>query len=193
MKTTSWILLLFLSLIIILIPLNGNVNLNGYIEAFSKNNSHIDMPLTSIETCTNKCGPPGVCSISGEDCLADKDCHGCRPSKGKKRTQIPIPEEDAGKDFSILPYSTLTHDIANKAALLSEDDKYSSPPEYYQGVNMWSHSYNVAGLLYNKRYNSVHYEGAPKYPQRQTLSGEFPDNSPTSSNAYLFNKLGYNY
>ena len=191
MKTTSWIIILFLSFIIILIPLS--VSVSEYKEAFSKNNARVDIPLTSVETCTNKCGPPGVCSITGEDCLADKDCHGCTPSKGKKQIQVPIPDEDAGKDLSILPYSTLTHDIANKAALLSEDDKYSSPPGYNQGVNMWSHSYNVAGLLYNKRYNSVHYEGAPKYPQRQTLSGEFPDNIPTSSNAYMLNELGYNY
>ena len=193
MKTTSWILFLFLSIIVILMPIS--ISIGGNKEALSnnKNNTPVDIPLTSIESCTNKCGPPGVCSISGEDCLSDKDCYGCTPSKGTKRLPIPIPEEDAGKDMSILPYSTLTHDIANKGALLSEDDKYSSPPQYYQGVNMWSHSYNVAGELYNKRYNSIQYKGAPKYPQRQTLSGEFPDNSPTPSNAYMLNELGYNY
>ena len=38
----------------------------------------VDLPLTTNYSCQNFCGPPSRCSITGEKCMSDKDCIGCK-------------------------------------------------------------------------------------------------------------------
>jgi hypothetical protein len=193
MNSKKWVFLLFLLILLFGSIVSSSLSHSNK-DSFT-NKRNVDIPLTTWRECTNKCGPSGVCSISGEDCSSDKDCYGCKPTKNNTgyTKPIPIPEEDSGKLLSIKPYSVLTHDMASDASLLSEQDKYTNPPHYNQGVNQWRHAYNVATDLYNKRYNSVKYTGGPKYPERRSLTDEFPDTNPTPANAYMLHELGYNY
>ena len=40
----------------------------------------VNLPINTTYSCKNMCGPYGKCSITGERCLSDIDCFGCKPS-----------------------------------------------------------------------------------------------------------------
>ena len=42
----------------------------------------VDLPINTTFSCENMCGPTAVCSITGEQCTSDIDCHGCLPQEG---------------------------------------------------------------------------------------------------------------
>lgn len=162
-------------------------------DGFTNNNNsrNVDIELTTNYKCSNKCGPPNICSITGEDCLSDKDCKGCTPTK-QIPTRPPIPLDSTGKlTFSgeVYPYSKLTHDMGSEALLLSPNKKFTKPPHYNQGVDEWSHIFDVGYELYDNRYNISYNNNIgsdyPKYPERNTLSGDFRDVGPVAANNYL--------
>ena len=50
------------------------------VETFVNKNL-IDIPLTTTTTCSNICGPLGICSTTKEQCSTDNDCTGCQTSE----------------------------------------------------------------------------------------------------------------
>jgi len=166
-------------------------NYNTIISVDDQYSSSVDMPINTTYSCKNFCGPQARCSLTGQQCTSDIDCYGCKNTKSKKgkvRTGKEILGwNEAGKlTNSFTPrYSVLTTDIGSKAKLYNE--KNIKPPEYFKGVDQWKDSFNTGNELYDKRYNPSigTLPFLPSYPTRYTLSGEFVDNGPLASNAYL--------
>ena len=168
---------------------------NNYIEEqFENQNSidkgdpstshSVDLPLTTTISCKNMCGPVGRCSITGEQCSTDVDCYGCQPTKPQKKV-IVRGQNDAGNlTTKVQPnYSTLTTDIGTRAKLYN--DKLIDPPQYMQGINTWRSNFDKGEKLYNERYAPKENKNMTNYPPRKTLSGQFIDNGPLPSNAYM--------
>jgi len=153
-------------------------------------NHNVNLPINTTYSCENICGPLARCSKTGEQCTSDVDCYGCQ---AKIFVPIYTTEEiggqnDAGKlTGGITPqYSTLTTDIGTQAKFYGKGENLN-PPSYFKGVNQWKKAFNTGMELFDKRYNpninTLPY--LPKYPKRKTLSGEFIDDGPLASNAYL--------
>ena len=155
----------------------------------------VDLPINTTYSCKNMCGSMARCSITGEQCLSDIDCYGCKPIKKpdekqqqeqdqKKHADI-RGQNDAGKlTTQVTPmYSVLTTDIGTQATLIN--DRFAPPPQYNQGVNTWRETFNVGQELFDKRYNPGSIPYMPTYPDRTTLSGQFIDNGPLASNDFL--------
>jgi hypothetical protein len=169
---------------------------NDYImECFGvqndKTTNNVNLPLTTTYSCKNMCGPYARCSITGDQCLSDIDCFGCKPSTSEisrsfLKTNNVVPDDDAGKYAFISPnYSTLTTGIGRRAKLIT-DNKYSRPPNYNTGVNMWRPLFNEGQELYNNTYKSPpDLQFKPKYPTRYTLSGQFVEHGALAANGYL--------
>jgi hypothetical protein len=138
------------------------------------------------------CGPYGRCSITGQRCLSDIDCYGCQPSTGELsntflETNVVKGEDDAGKYSYLTPtYSELTTDVGTRAKLIAPSDKFTQPPDYNTGVNMWRAQFDEGESLYDKVYKPpANIINLPSYPPRYSLSGQFTENGPLASNAYL--------
>ena len=148
----------------------------------------VNLPLTTTYSCNNFCGPPSRCSITGHQCTSDVDCPGCLPYE-KKSSQISknIPgNNDAGKlTFGNTPrYSTLTTDIGTQARLITSN-KFSRPAMADFGVNTWRSSFDKDEKRFNSTYKPNQLQNMPTYKSRYSLSGEFIDEGPLPSNAYL--------
>jgi hypothetical protein len=200
--------LIFWSFVVLLLFIGifqwGSYLINGgyIIEHFSNNldidtgspstNHTVNLPLTDKLDCQNMCGPNNRCSLTGEQCSADVDCFGCNPETKrfvhKERTLDELDirgQNDAGKltTGETPTYSTLTTDIGTNARLINKTDADS--PQYFQGVNTWRDTFDEQMELYDKRYTPTASYFTPNYPSRKTLSGEFTDNGPLASNAFL--------
>ena len=155
------------------------------------NKYNIDIPLTTNIQCNNICGPPGRCSITGEDCSTDSGCYGCKPLKNSNyHNKSAIPDTSAGKlsfNSNNYAYSSLTTDITHQKQLIGP--KFSPAPRYFQGVNTWRKSFDAGNQLFDNRYNpDLSYKNQnimPYYPINTTLSNEFTDVGPTAANAWL--------
>jgi len=53
------------------------------------------------------------------------------------------------------------------------------------GVNTWRSSYDDSDKLFNERYQPHNLQFMPNYDKRYSLTGEFIDDGPLPSNAYL--------
>jgi hypothetical protein len=170
---------------ILLQPFCNNTFLEGF--EYSKNYEYthnVDIPLTTTFSCRNWCGPTARCSITGQQCMADIDCYGCRPIQKKNRKNYRlIGEDDAGiLTTAMTPnYSDLTTDIGSRAKLVTSN-KFSRPIQYNSGVNTWRSSFDKARSLFDKRYKPNH---TPFFPSRYSLSGEFIDDGPIAANGYF--------
>jgi hypothetical protein len=159
----------------------------------SQTNHTINLPINTDYTCNNFCGPPSRCSFTGNQCSTDIDCPGCNPYANKKQEELKNPhirdyvrgENDAGKLTSGMTpeYSVLTTDIGTDAKLYG--DKLGIAPQYDYGVNIWRKQFDEGQQFFDKRYYNGSQPYTPIYPQRMTLSGQFVDNGPLASNAYL--------
>jgi len=153
---------------------------------------NVALPLnTTGPTPTNICGPKATCSTSGGQCQADVDCNEGNyiASSNTSSSSNPVRgENDAGKltPGSGLSFSTLTTDIGTQSAFYNED---ANVPQYFKGVNTWSKQFLDGQDIYlqaQNRYDSQELVvNMPKYSETATLSGEFSDNGPLASNAYL--------
>jgi len=155
----------------------------------SNNTSHtVNLPLTTTYSCKNFCGPTSRCAITGQQCFTDIDCPGCQPYVPPlSRTSGCIPgDNDAGKlTVSQTPqYSTLTTDIGTRAKLITSD-KFSQPAMANLGLNVWRTAFDESEKLFNERYKPSQLQYMPNYDKRYTLTGEFIDDGPLPSNAYL--------
>jgi hypothetical protein len=154
-------------------------------------NHNVDLPLTTSYSCKNMCGPPNRCSITGQQCFADIDCPGCEPyspplASTDKQSKNIVGDNAAGKlTYNATPkYSTLTTDIGTKARLITKD-KYEKPVSPNFGVDTWKSKFDTGRKLFDDRYKPAGLKGMPSYPERYSLSGEFIEEGPISSNAYL--------
>jgi len=159
-------------------------------ENFSSGNTHtVDLPLTTGYSCTNKCGPQGRCSRTGQQCLADIDCPGCQPySPPLKRLKAVgvTGENDAGKlgpQFST--FSTLTTDIGTQAKIFRPSNINKGSPQANFGINTWRSKFDIIQKLFNRRYKPKVLTFMRNYPYQYSLSGEFLNNGPLASNAYI--------
>jgi hypothetical protein len=167
------------------------------VECFDQPNQNItthnvNLPINTTYSCKNMCGPYGKCSITGQRCLSDIDCYGCQPSTSEISTSFlemntPQGEDDAGKYSYLAPtYSELTTDVGTRAKLTSLSAKFSPTPEYNAGVNTWRTEFDEKSALYNDVYAPPsNLANMPSYPTRYSLSGQFQENGPLASNAYL--------
>ena len=152
----------------------------------------VNLPINTTYSCKNMCGPYGKCSITGQRCLSDIDCYGCQASTSEISTSFlemntPQGEDDAGKYSYLAPtYSELTTDVGTRAKLTSPSAKFSPTPEYNAGVNTWRTEFDEGSALYNDVYAPPpNLANMPSYPTRYSLSGQFQENGPLASNAYL--------
>jgi hypothetical protein len=156
----------------------------------SPDTSHnVDMPLTTTTNCKNMCGPPNRCSITGQQCFSDIDCPGCEP-------QVPplspstgeniIGNDDSGKlTAGVTPnYSPLTTGFGTQARIVTED-KFEKPDMPDFGIDKWSSKFIKGRKLFDDRYKPSGLKNMPSYPDRYSLTGEFVDEGPLPSNAYL--------
>lgn len=152
----------------------------------------VNLPINTTYSCKNMCGPYGKCSITGERCLSDVDCYGCQPSTGELsktflKTNSVEGDDDAGKYSYLTPnYSELTTDVGTRAKLIAPSDKFTPPPAYNTGVNMWRAPFDEGESLYNEVYKPpANLTNMPSYTPRYSLSGQFMENGPLASNSYL--------
>jgi hypothetical protein len=152
----------------------------------------VNLPINTTTSCENICGPQARCLITGQQCTTDIDCYGCQPvqKKDPEQTEDVRGQNDAGKLTSgFTPtYSTLTTDIGTQTSLYDiTKGENINPVQYFNGVNQWRNAFDTGMEQYDQRYNSqlASLSFLPHYPQRPTLSGQFIDNGPLASNAYL--------
>lgn len=166
------------------------------VECFSNqtdNTTHtVNLPINTTYSCKNMCGPYGKCSITGQRCLSDIDCFGCTPSTSEdiSNTFLKINEvrgdDDAGKYSFLTPnYSELTTDVGTRAKLLTPSSNFLPPTTYNTGVDVWKGAFDEGTKLYDDVYKTPGMKYMPKYPTRYSLSGEFEENGPLASNAFL--------
>lgn len=166
-----------------------------YLDTGSPTTTHtVNLPLTTKYSCKNFCGPPARCAITGEQCMADIDCPGCNPygPNFKSPSSIYVPgDNDAGKlTWGVTPtYSTLTTDIGTQAKLFidnkNDNKKLNKPIQANFGVNTWIKAFDGGNQLFDEKYKPAGLKFMPSYDKRYTLSGEFIDDGPLPSNAYL--------
>jgi hypothetical protein len=157
-------------------------------QGLSDTSHSVDLPLTTTYSCQNFCGPTARCSVTGQQCAADIDCPGCNPFKSS--TSISTSSVRGNNDAGILTngvtprYSSLTTDIGTQAKLYTSN-KLNKPAMPNFGVNTWITGYNNSMEEFNKRYRPYGLRFMPNYKNRYTLTGQFMDNGPLPSNAYI--------
>ena len=127
------------------------------------------------------CGPLARCSRTGEQCISDQDCYGCKIPQHKQDDYYSLPgligDDDSGKSTGTIPeYSSLTSNFSNNYETL----KPKKLLQLSYNVNLWKKHYNQGMQLFNKRYKKP---GFMEYKPRPTLSGEFEDDGAFASNA----------
>jgi len=157
-------------------------------------NHTVDLPLTTTFGCKNFCGPPARCAITGEQCMADIDCRGCNPYgpyfKPPNTKNVPG-DNAAGKlTWGVTPrYSTLTTDIGTQAKLYNDNKtnkpNLSKPAQPNFGINTWITAFDGGQQLFDERYKPAGLQFMPDYENRYSLTGDFIDDGPLASNAYL--------
>lgn len=167
-------------------------NIAIYRDTGSPTTSHsVDLPLTTTFSCQNFCAPATArCAITGTQCMADIDCMGCNPYGPQyKETTANVPgDNDAGKlTGGVTPtYSTLTTDMGTQAKLFtSNKKKLQKPPQASFGVNTWISSFNGGQKLFDERYKPAGLKFMPDYEKRYSATGQFLEDGPLASNAYL--------
>ena len=83
--------------------------------------------------------------------------------------------------------------IVEDDTMIPAKELYSKPPQYFLGIDNWSHSYYEGAKLFNNKHDpniqrARYPEYLPtdqlKYPTRGTLSGLFVENGPLTINDY---------
>jgi len=172
----------------------------------------VNLPINDPISCKNFCGPKSQCAITREQCTSDIDCQGCNPGPTPSNeciTKEVDPYDDGGKlGQQGLQYSPLTTGYNNHNADFAQIYPGSKEAELttpYQGVDIWTNSFNEGLKLYNKRRESADtynqgisneiplaskntispLEYEPKYQMRVSATGQFYETTPPASNASL--------
>jgi hypothetical protein len=158
---------------------------NGYIVEYFSSGT-VDLPINISQNCNNMCGPLSRCAITGESCMSDKDCYGCK-ALGKKKYKTPVDfitlsaYNDSGKSTGNFPqYSNLTNDFTQNTEILIKPSYSSQPISLNYGENLWRETYDQ-GMKVFKEKNCV--SGTLMYKPRETMLGEFVDDGPFPANA----------
>ena len=173
----------------------------------------VNLPINDPVSCKNFCGPKSQCLLTREQCTSDVDCYGCNP--GPKPQNECITKEVAPYDAAGnlgLQYSPLTtgYDKHNADfAQIYEGSKDAQLTVPYQGLDIWTDSFNKGLELYNKKRESAdeYAEGISnaiplaskskmpyyevKYPMTVSMTGQFYETTPPASNATLQNLNPY--
>jgi len=172
----------------------------------------VNLPINDPISCKNFCGPKSQCAITREQCTSDIDCQGCNPGPKPQDTCITdaVPPYDAGGKLGQqgLQYSPLTTGYNNHNADFAElypgakDAQIKMP---YQGLDLWTKSFNEGLNLYNKsretadQYSQGISDAIPlaskskmpfyeaKYPMTVSATGQFYQTTPPASNSTLSN------
>jgi hypothetical protein len=171
----------------------------------------VNLPINDPVSCKNFCGPNATCLLTGEQCTSDIDCYGCNPGP-KPQSACTLKEvmpydatgklgQNLGLQYSPLTTGYNNHNI-NFAEIYpgSKDTQITLP---YQGLDLWTKSFNKGLELYNRtrksaeKYSegisnaiplasnnklpSLDYE--PKYPMTVSLTGQFYETTPPASNS----------
>ena len=147
----------------------------------------VNLPINTTTSCKNMCGPPGRCSITGEQCVSDIDCYGCTPPPNEKIQQS-LKEEvpgynDSGKlTVGVTPtFSVLTTNVGTQSSMVVNPD--AKVPQYFLGIDQWKNKFELGENEFNKKYYPAGNLGnMPNYPIRPTLSGQFKEVGPLASN-----------
>ena len=179
----------------------------------------VNLPINDPVSCKNFCGPKGQCLLTREQCTSDIDCQGCNPGPTPQSvciTKEVAPYDAAGKlgQNLALQYSPLTTGFNNHNvdfAQIYEGSKDAQLTVPYQGLDIWTDSFNKGLELYNKKRESAdkYSEGIsnaiqlaskskilplgyePKYPLTVSLTGQFYETTPPASNSTLQNLNPY--
>jgi hypothetical protein len=178
-------------------------------EYFTINNNYtnsIDLPINTTFNCSNFCGPKARCAITGEQCLTDLDCYGCKNTQNNDENNndennidennidenntkfTPKPYNSSGVlTYNMNPqYSKLTSDIGTRSFIYNSD---INTPKPYLGFDKWTQSFNYGLELADDKLTLQYmaapeqYRFLPTYPVTETVTGLFFDNGPTASNA----------
>ena len=197
MKISKYKLQLMMACLILIVAIfqwinylvSNNYIVEGLRDMGTSGTSHtVDLPLTTTYSCTNMCGPMARCYKTGHQCTSDIDCPGCQPYVPpliSSNKNIPG-DNDAGKlTFGATPrYSELTTDIGTHARVITKD-KFAKPPAPDLGINTWIDKFNKDTKQFDSIFKPPQLEYMPTYDKRYSLSGEFIDDGPLASNAYL--------
>lgn len=189
-------------------PENALINFNDLNS--SEYSRTVNLPINESVSCKNFCGPKSQCSITREQCTSDIDCKGCNPGRtnqSKCVTQEVKPYDASGKlgQNQGINYSPLTTGFNNHNidfAQLYEDSANAQINKYYEGVDMWTDSFNDGLELYNKKRNTadkynqyllnngelnmdINNDLEAKYPMRISATGLFYETTPPASNSQL--------
>ena len=164
----------------------------NYNDVSSPLYSHtVDLPINNPISCKNFCGPKSQCAITREQCTSDIDCQGCQPPNppvNQCLTKDVDPYEDSGKLGQTLTYSNYTRSYGTNADEIYPGSKDEQLTRSYQGVDMWTPSFNKGLELYNKRQTVMNAPSSsesaflPNYPETITATGLFYNTGPTASN-----------
>lgn len=168
----------------------------------------VNMPINDPVSCKNFCGPKSQCLLTREQCTSDIDCQGCNPGPTPQSTCLTKdvePYDDAGKlgQNQGLQYSPLTTGYNNHNAdfaQIYEGSKDAQIKKPYQGLDLWTDSFNKGLEMYNKKRESAdkysvadlgfdieskkqYYE--PTYPMTISATGQFYETTPPASNSSL--------
>jgi len=158
----------------------------------------VNLPINDPISCNNFCGPQAQCAITREQCTSDIDCQGCKPMLKSKEVSSYDASGKLGQQG--LQYSPLTTGFNNNNADFAElypgakDAQLKMP---YQGLDLWTKSFNEGLNLYNKtresadKYNEgssnatplIYYQ--PKYQTTVSATGQFYETTPPASNSTL--------
>jgi hypothetical protein len=181
----------------------------NYNDLNSPQYSHtVNMPINDPVSCKNFCGPNAQCLITREQCTSDIDCYGCNPGPTPQEacpTADVDPYYNAGKlgQNIALQYSPLTtgyNGHSNDFAEIYDGSKNAVLTTPYQGVDLWTDSFNKGLELYNRNReiadeydegisNAIslasktklpYYE--PRYPMTVSVTGQFYQTTPPPSN-----------
>jgi len=173
-------------------------NFNSNIDINSPEYSHtVNLPINDPISCSNFCGPTGKCVKTGDQCIADIDCKGCRPHFQTSPNTIynlhALSSEASGKltGSQGLNYSNLTTGYNGHISDFEEAYPGSYNTEVgnpYSGLDTWKKSFNKGIELYNKRQesnpplSSFDKTIKPVYPTHLSITGLFYETTPLPGN-----------
>jgi len=181
-------------------PKEATINYN---DVNSPLYSHtVDLPINNPVSCKNFCGPKSQCAITREQCTSDVDCQGCTKNDLPHMTVEPYDATGKLGQNMGLQYSPLTTGYNNHVANFEEvypGSKDAQIKPYYQGVDIWTKSFNKGLELYNKKQdiNDKYNQGLidetigkipyykTNYPTTITVTGQFYNTIAPAANSSL--------
>ena len=177
-------------------PEDARINYN---DINSPEYSHtVNLPINDPVSCKNFCGPNAKCLLTKEQCTSDVDCQGCNPGPTKQtvcQTKEVDPYDGAGKGLQHSPLTTGYNNQNINFAQIYPDSKDAQIRRPYEGLDLWTDSFNKGLELYNKKrsiadkYNTditTDTSLETKYPTTISATGLFYETTPPASNSSFF-------